>query len=65
MYTAYPESAEQLVFEFTTFRVSVSGTPGAAVVELPKLLRMSLRTTPLSVSTFDTTPLTVFEPSLG
>jgi hypothetical protein len=33
--------------EFTTDNVSVNGTPGAVVVELPKLLRMSLRTTPL------------------
>lgn len=35
------------------------------MVELPKLLRMSLRTTPLSVSMFETDPLTVFEPSPG
>ncbi|SDY52861.1 hypothetical protein SAMN05661080_03760 [Modestobacter sp. DSM 44400] len=38
----------------------VSGTPSAVVVELPKLERMSLRTMPLSVSTFG--PL---EPSPG
>ena len=38
----------------------VSGTPSATVVELPKLARMSLRTTPLSVST-----LTPLEPSPG
>jgi len=35
------------------------------VVDEPKLLRMSLRTTPLCVSTFDTMPFTVFEPSDG
>ena len=40
--------------------VMVSGTPAALVVEEPKLDVMSLRTTPLSVST-----LAPFEPSPG
>ena len=43
-----------------TVSVIVSGTPGAVVVELPKLERMSLRTTPHCVST-----LAPFDPSPG
>jgi hypothetical protein len=49
----------------TRLNVSVIGTPGAVFVEVPKLLRMSLRTMPLLDSTFDACPLTVFEPSAG
>jgi len=45
--------------------VSVSGTPGAVVVELPKLLVISLRTMPLEERTLLTVPLTEFEPSEG
>jgi len=45
--------------------VNVKGTPGAVVVELPKLLRMSLRTIPLEDKTLLTDPLTEFEPSEG
>ena len=45
--------------------VNVKGTPGAVVVELPKLLRMSLRTIPLEDNTLLTDPLTEFEPSEG
>jgi hypothetical protein len=65
MYTAYPVSGAQLLFESTTVSVNVKGTPGAVVVELPKLLRISLRTTPLCVRMFETIPFTVFEPSEG
>jgi hypothetical protein len=49
----------------TRVRVRVSCTPGAVLVEVPKLVRMSLRTTPLAVSTLEITPLTLLEPSLG
>ena len=49
----------------TRVMVSTSGTPGAVVVELPKLLRISLRTTPLEVSTLLTEPFTEFDPSEG
>jgi hypothetical protein len=45
--------------------VSCSGTPGAVVVDDPKLLRMSLRTMPLSDRTLETLPLTEFDPSDG
>jgi hypothetical protein len=62
---AYPASGAHRLFELSSVNVSVSGTPGATVVELPKLLRISLRTTPLSASTFDTWPLMVLEPSDG
>jgi hypothetical protein len=45
--------------------VRVSGTPGAVVVDEPKLDRMSLRTTPEAVRTFETVPLIELEPSEG
>ena len=44
----------------STVRLIVSGTPWAAPEAVPKLLVMSLRTIPLSVSTF-----TPFDPSPG
>ena len=49
----------------TSVMVSVRGTPGAVVVELPKLLRISLRTTPLADRMLLTVPFTEFEPSDG
>lgn len=49
----------------TSVMVSCTGSPGAVVVELPKLLRMSLRTTPLAVRMLLTEPFTEFEPSEG
>jgi len=50
---------------FTSVMVSVRGSPGAVVVEVPKLLRISLRTMPLAVSMLLVLPLAVFEPSEG
>jgi hypothetical protein len=47
---------------FTSVMVSVSGSPGAVVVELPKLLRMSLRTIPLEVRMLLVLPLAELEP---
>ena len=44
----------------STVMVMVSGTPSATPEPVPKLLVMSLRTMPLSVST-----LTPFDPSAG
>ena len=55
----------QLALVLTRVMVSTSGTPGAVVVEDPKLLRMSLRTTPLSDRMLETVPSTEFEPSDG
>jgi hypothetical protein len=49
----------------TRVMVSSRGNPGAVVVELPKLLRISLLTTPLWVRMLLTEPLTEFEPSAG
>jgi len=50
---------------FTRVMVSTTGTPEAVVVELPKLLRISLRAIPLEDRTLLTVPLTEFEPSEG
>jgi hypothetical protein len=50
---------------FTRVMVSVSGSPGAVVVELPKLLRISLRTIPLELRMLLTLPFAEFEPSEG
>ena len=49
----------------TRVMVRTRGTPGAVVVELPKLLRISLRTIPLDDRMLLTVPLTEFEPSAG
>jgi hypothetical protein len=43
----------------------VSNTPEAVVVDEIKLERMSLRTTPLAVRTFEVEPLDVLVPSAG
>jgi hypothetical protein len=50
---------------FTREIVSSRGTPCAVVVELPKLLRMSLLTIPLDVRMLLVEPLEVFDPSAG
>jgi hypothetical protein len=62
---AWPASGAQLLFASTSVMVKVTGTPGAVVVEPMKLERMSLRVTPLTVSTFDETPEEVLVPSAG
>jgi hypothetical protein len=49
----------------TKVMVSARGTPSAVVVELPKLLRMSLLTTPLEDRMLLTEPFTEFDPSEG
>ena len=59
-YTAAPASGAPLLVVSSTVRVTVAGTPSAMPLAEPKLDRMSLRTMPLSVSTF-----TPFEPSPG
>jgi hypothetical protein len=55
----------QALFTSTSLSVIVSSTPCAVVVEEMKLERMSLRTTPLCVSTLDVDPLEVLVPSAG
>ena len=50
---------------FTSEIVSSRSTPWAVVVELPKLLRMSLLTMPLDVRMLLVEPLEVFDPSAG
>lgn len=42
-----------------------NGTPTAVVVEIPKLVRMSLRTIPLATNTLATLPCALFVPSAG
>jgi len=49
----------------TSVIVRVSGNPGAVVVELPKLLRISLRTIPLEVRMLLVLPLAELDPSEG
>ncbi len=51
MYTAAPANAEQLFAVSTSDSVIASGTPSATPDALPMLDVMSLRTTPLSLST--------------
>src|SRR5262245_7087414 len=65
MYTAQSASAAQLPPVFAKVISSVNGTPGALLVEMPKLLRMSLRTTPLCSSTLERLPLALLLPSEG
>ena len=60
MYTAAFARAEHPLAVSWIVRVTVVGTPAATVVEVPKLDVMSLRTMPLSVSTFGP-----FDPSPG
>jgi hypothetical protein len=55
-----PSSGADPLAVSSTLRVIVSGTPEATPEAVPKLLVISLRTMPLSVSTF-----TPFEPSPG
>jgi hypothetical protein len=62
---AAPTIGAHRLLKFASVIVSVRGTPPAVLVELPKLLRMLRRTTPLAVSTFEAMPLTVLEPSEG
>ena len=50
---------------FSTDMVRLTGKPGAVVVEVPKLVRMSLRTMPLEVRMLLTLPLAELEPSDG
>ena len=49
----------------TSVMVRLMGKPGAVVVELPKLLRISLLTMPLEVRMSLTLPLAELEPSDG
>ena len=56
---------QQLERVFTRLSVKVSGTPDAVPERLPKLERMSWRTTPDCVSTFTTEPLALLVPSPG
>lgn len=62
---AYACSGSHDMLLFTRVMVSVTGRPGAVVVELPKLLRISLRTMPLEVRMLLTLPLAELEPSEG
>ena len=58
---ALAQAAETL----TSFSVTVSGTPAAVPLIVPKLERMSLRTMPLCVSTLTTPLLLELVPSPG
>ena len=54
-----------VLLAFTSVSVIVIGTPAAVPEASPTLVRMSLRTMPLKVSTFDVLPEDWFEPSPG
>jgi hypothetical protein len=49
----------------TSVIVSVSSTPVTCVVDVPKLLRMSLRTIPNSRSAFEAAPSSGLDASAG